>query len=184
MKELYRCPWAVDPYSIQYHDQEWGKPCHDDRKLFELLILEGFQAGLSWVTILKKRVAFQTAFDDFDPNVIIQYDAEKTEELMQNPGIIRNRLKIEATKSNALAFLQVQKEWGSFDKYIWSFTQGESIDPQWKHPSEIPAENELSQKISRDLKKRGFRFVGPTIIYSYLGAIGIVNDHLIHCSFH
>jgi len=184
MQKFYRCPWAIDPYSIQYHDEEWGKPCHDEHKLFELLILEGFQAGLSWVTILKKRAAFQAAFDEFNPELIVHYDAQKVESLMQNQGIIRNRLKIEATKTNALAFLHVQREWGSFDKYIWSFTHGESVDPRWKFSSEIPTETELSQMISQDLKKRGFRFVGPTIIYSYLGAIGIVNDHLVHCSFH
>lgn len=181
---ITRCPWAIDPYSQQYHDEEWGKPCHNDRKLFELLILEGFQAGLSWVTILKKRAAFQAAFDSFDPNLIQNYRPEKIEALMQNPAIIRNRLKIEATKTNAIAFLQVQREWGDFDHYIWSFTHGKTMDPQWKEPAEIPTQTALSQEISKDLKKKGFRFVGPTIIYSYLGAIGIVNDHLVNCSFH
>lgn len=181
---ITRCPWAKDPYSQQYHDQEWGKPCHNDQKLFELLILEGFQAGLSWVTILKKRAAFQTAFDHFDPKLIGRYDPQKIDALMQDPGIVRNRLKIDATKANAIAFLQVQQEWGSFDRYIWSFTNGKTVDPQWESSSEIPTETALSQKISQDLKKKGFRFVGPTIIYSYLGAIGIVNDHLVSCSFH
>lgn len=178
-----RCPWAMDPYSMEYHDHEWGKPSHDDRHLFELLILEGFQAGLSWVTILKKREAFREAFDGFDPAVIAKYDEEKLSSFMKNEKIIRNRLKIAACVANARAFLKVQQEFGNFDTYIWSFTNGIAMDPKWESSQNVPTESELSRTISKDLKKRGFRFVGPTIIYSYLGAIGVINDHLIQCEF-
>ena len=174
--ERTRCRWA-DPASelyIAYHDQEWGVPEHDDRKLFEMLILEGFQAGLSWITILKKREAFRKAFDNFDPAVIARYSPEKLTELMANPGIVRNRRKIEAAVTNAAAFLEIQKEFGSFDRYLWSFTDGQVI---LNTDDQVRASSDLSDRISKDLKRRGMNFVGTVIIYSFLQAVGVVNDH-------
>ncbi|MCI8678731.1 MAG: DNA-3-methyladenine glycosylase I [Lawsonibacter sp.] len=178
--ELKRCCWA-DPNSelyIAYHDQEWGRPEHDDQKLFEMLILEGFQAGLSWITILKKREAFRRAFDRFDPAVVAGYGAEKLETLMSDPGIVRNRRKIEAAVTNAAVFLEIQKEFGSFDRYLWGFTGGEII---LNTDDQVRASSELSDRISADLKRRGMKFVGTVIIYSFLQAVGVVNDHERSC---
>ncbi|HZW49355.1 MAG TPA: DNA-3-methyladenine glycosylase I [Bacillota bacterium] len=183
MSNPLRCPWAVDPWSVAYHDGEWGNPCHEDRLLFELLILEGFQAGLSWLTILKKRPAFQEAFDHFQPEKVAAFSMEKCQELAENACIVRNKSKIAASVGNAQAFLQIQKQYGSFDAYIWSFTNGNSVVNNWQHQAEVPATSSLSDKVSAELKKRGFKFVGSTIIYSYLGAIGVINDHLAGCEF-
>lgn len=177
------CDWAIgSEIEREYHDNEWGFESHDDRYLFEMLILEGAQAGLSWITILKKRENYKVAFDNFEPEIVAEYGQEKIEELMENAGIIRNRRKIESTIKNAKEFLKIQKEYGTFDKYIWSFTNGKQIVNNWERIEEMPAKSELSEKISKDLKKRGFNFVGPVIIYSYLQAIGIIDDHLNYCS--
>jgi DNA-3-methyladenine glycosylase I len=170
-----------DPLSIEYHDQEWGVPLHDDQKLFEFLILEGMQAGLSWMTILRKREKFRTAFDYFDPQMIAKYDNAKIEQLMTNPGIIRNHRKIEAVLQNARSFLAVQAEFGSFDAYIWQFVGGQPKVNAWKTVSEIPANSEQSAAMSKDLKARGFNFVGPTICYAHMQATGMVNDHTLDC---
>jgi len=181
-QSLIRCAWVgTDPLSVEYHDREWGVPIHDDRKLFEFLILEGMQAGLSWMTILRKRDNFRAAYDDFDPAKIAQYDQMKFDELMDNPGVIRNRRKIEATAKNAGAFLAVQAEFGSFDAYIWQFVGGEPKVNSWKTISEIPAQTEESVILSKDLKKRGFNFIGPTIVYAHMQATGMVNDHTTDC---
>lgn len=176
-----RCDWAKGEYNEQYHDQEWGKPQHNDQKLFELLILEGMQAGLSWVTILKKRAAFKKAFDNFDVTKVAAYDENKQQELLNNADIIRNRLKISSAIINARCFIAIQKEFGSFDRYIWKFSDYKQIVNTYSKQSEVPTHNELSDRISKDMKKRGFRFVGTTIIYSYLEAIGVINDHMIWC---
>lgn len=177
-----RCEWAgSDPLMVAYHNQEWGVPLHDDQKLFEFLILEGMQAGLSWMTILRKRDNFRPAFDEFDPHRVAQYDQGKFEELMANPGIIRNRRKIEAAKQNAQAFLAVQKEFGSFDNYMWQFVGGKPLVNAWKMMSEIPAKTAESEVMSKDLKNRGFNFVGPTICYAHMQATGMVNDHTTDC---
>jgi DNA-3-methyladenine glycosylase I len=181
-QSLIRCAWVgTDPLSIEYHDREWGVPVHDDRKLFEFLILEGMQAGLSWMTILRKRDNFRSAYDDFDPLKIAQYDQTKFEELMNNPGVIRNRRKIEAAAQNARAFLAVQAEFGSFDAYIWGFVGGKPKINSWVTMAEIPAQTEASLILSKDLKKRGFNFVGPTILYAHMQATGMVNDHTTDC---
>ena len=176
-----RCGWAKGEKDILYHDTEWGVPSHDDGYIFEMLILEGFQAGLGWNTILQKRENFRKAFDNFDYMKISEYDETKLNELLRNQGIIRNRLKINSTVTNAIAFMKIQEEFGSFAKYIWNFTDNKRIINKWKELSEVPATSELSDKISKDLKKRGFKFVGSTIIYSFLQAIGIIDDHLINC---
>lgn len=177
-----RCSWAgTKPEYIDYHDNEWGVPVRDDNTLFEFLILETFQAGLSWITVLKKRENFRKAFDNFDFNLIASYDQNKTDLLMQDKGIIRNRLKILAAISNAKAFLLVRKEYGSFSKYIWSFTEGKTIINSYKSVDELPAKTELSDKISKDLKKRGFKFTGSTVIYAHMQATGMVNDHILSC---
>ena len=178
-----RCGWAKGEKDILYHDTEWGVPSHDDGYIFEMLILEGFQAGLSWNTILQKRENFRKAFDNFDYRKMAEYDEMKLNELLKNEGIIRNRLKINSTVTNARAFMKVQKEFGSFAKYIWNFTDNKRIINNWKELSEVPATSVLSDKISKDLKKRGFKFVGSTIIYSFLQAIGIIDDHLISCPY-
>ncbi len=179
---MNRCEWSIsDPLYIQYHDAEWGVPLHDDQKLFEFLVLEGMQAGLSWLTILRKRENFREAFDNFDPNKVARYKERKIEALMRNAGIIRNRQKILATIDNARAFLKVQAEFGSFDKYIWGFVHGKPIRNEWQTLKEIPAKTPLSESISKDLVKRGFRFVGPTIVYAHLQATGVVQDHLVSC---
>ncbi len=178
---MQRCDWAKNDLAIQYHDAEWGVPQHDDRKLFEFLILEGAQAGLSWDTILRKRENYRAAFDDFDYKKIALYDEAKKAELLQNEGIIRNRLKIASAVQNANAFLKIQKEFGSFDKYIWNFVDGKPIVNSWKNLSEVPASTAISDAMSKDLKKRGFNFVGSTIMYAFMQACGLVNDHLVSC---
>jgi DNA-3-methyladenine glycosylase I len=179
---INRCGWCLcDPIYIKYHDEEWGKPLHDDQKLFEFLTLEGMQAGLSWLTVLKKRENFREAFDNFDPIKVAKYDDKKIDELMNNAGIIRNKLKILATINNAARFQEIQSEFGSFDKYIWGFINNEPIANQWPELNQIPPKTELSDKISKDLLKRGFKFVGSTIIYAHMQATGMVNDHLISC---
>jgi DNA-3-methyladenine glycosylase I len=176
-----RCSWATTPQMIAYHDTEWGVPQHDDRVLFEFLTLEGAQAGLSWSTILAKREAYRRAFSDFNPKSIARYDASKTKQLMANEGIIRNRLKIASTVQNARAFLAVQKEFGSFNAYIWQFVNGTPIVNALSASSQLQARTEESDKMSRDLLKRGFKFVGPTICYAFMQAVGMVNDHLVNC---
>lgn len=182
MNEKTRCSWAGDlPIYIAYHDTEWGRPLHDDTKLFEMLILEGMQAGLSWITILKKRAAFREAFDGFDPHKVALYGEEKIEELMNNEGIIRNRLKLNAAVTNARAFLEVAEKYGSFDQFLWSYVNHTPIVGHWKSLGEMPATTPLSDQISKDLKKLGFRFVGSTIIYSFMQATGMVNDHITEC---
>lgn len=180
-----RCQWvSEDLIYIEYHDKEWGKPVYDDEKLFEFLMLETFQAGLSWITVLKKRENFRKAFDDFDFNLIANYTIEKLETLKNDKGIIRNKLKINATVINAKAFIKIQEEYGTFSKYIWGFVNGQTIENNFKSNDEIPANTPLSDMISKDLKKRGFKFVGSTIIYAFMQAIGIVNDHIVDCFCH
>jgi DNA-3-methyladenine glycosylase I len=182
MSTKIRCGWCEkDDLYRAYHDQEWGNPVYDDATLFEFLVLETFQAGLSWYTILKKRENFKAAFDQFDYPKIAAYTEDKVQELLQDAGIIRNHLKIRATISNARAFMQVQKEFGSFSNYIWQFTGGEPIVNHWQTLSEIPATTPLSDAISKDLKKRGFKFVGSTVVYAHMQATGMVNDHLLSC---
>jgi DNA-3-methyladenine glycosylase I len=167
-----------------YHDSEWGIPVHDDRLLFEFLVLEGAQAGLSWSTILNKRESYRQVFDHFDPEIVARYDERKIEELLQNPGIIRNRLKIQAAVINARAFLKVQEAFGSFDDYIWRFVGGEPVNNHWNCHEELPASTRVSEIMSRDLKKRGFKFVGSTICYAHMQATGMVNDHTVDCFRH
>ena len=179
--EKPRCDWAKNDLAIKYHDAEWGVPTHDDQTLFEFLILEGAQAGLSWDTILRKRENYRAAFDNFDANKIALYDEKKCAELLQNEGIIRNRLKIASTVRNAKCYLETINEFGSFDKYIWSFTDGKPIINSWKKMSEVPASTPISDAMSKDLKKRGFNFVGSTIMHAFMQACGLVNDHLVSC---
>jgi DNA-3-methyladenine glycosylase I len=176
-----RCAWARGDLDVAYHDREWGVPIHRDRRLFELLILEGAQAGLSWSTILKKRPAYRKAFDGFDANKIARYSAVRVRRLMNDAGIVRNRAKIEATIANARAFLAVQREHGSFDSYIWQFVDGRPRQNAWRRHGECPAETDTSRAMSRDLLRRGFKFVGPTICYAFMQATGMVNDHLRGC---
>jgi DNA-3-methyladenine glycosylase I len=178
-----RCSWCPtdNPLYIRYHDEEWGVPLHDDRELFEMLILEGAQAGLSWLTILKRRESYRKAFDHFNAKKIAHYDKKKAAALMQDPGIIRNRLKIAATIDNAKAFLEVQKEFGSFDRYLWSFVGGKPKRHHWKKGERVPAQTIEAETMSKDLKKRGFRFVGPTICYAFMQAVGMVDDHSAEC---
>ena len=177
-----RCEWAEhsDIYRT-YHDEEWGVPVYEDQKLFEFLVLESAQAGLSWITILKRREGYRRAFANFDPKIVSTFDDHMVEQLMQDTGIIRNRLKITATIKNAKAFLKIQEEFGSFSKYIWHYTGGKPIINNFKKLDELPAKTELSEIIAKDLKKRGFGFLGPTVIYAHMQATGMVNDHLIHC---
>jgi len=179
--EKTRCDWAKNDLAIRYHDAEWGVPTHDDRRLFEFLILEGAQAGLSWDTVLRKRENYRLAFDDFDAEKIALYDDKKFNELLLNEGIIRNRLKIASTMRNAQSFLKVVEEFGSFDSYIWSFVGGKPIVNHWKDLSEVPAKTSVSDAISKDLKRRDFNFVGSTIMYAFMQACGLVNDHLVSC---
>jgi DNA-3-methyladenine glycosylase I len=177
------CTWpSTNPLMIEYHDKEWGVPLHDDRKLFEFIILDAFQAGLSWSTILNKRKNFEKAFDNFDVKKISKYTEKKFDALMNDAGIIRNRLKIQSTITNAKAFLLVQKEFGSFDKYIWQFTSGKTKTNKWKSLKEMPARTAESDAMSKDLLKRGFKFVGSTICYAFMQAAGMVNDHIVSCS--
>ncbi len=180
--EKKRCGWAgTDPLLIAYHDEEWGVPLHDDRALFEFLVLEGAQAGLSWTTILNKRKAYRRAFDRFDPRKVARYDQRKVAALLADAGIVRNRAKIESAIENAKAFLEVQKEFGSFDAYQWRFVDGRPVQHRWRAIREIPARTAQSDAMSKDLKQRGFTFVGPTIIYAHMQAVGMVNDHLRDC---
>jgi DNA-3-methyladenine glycosylase I len=178
---MKRCNWASNELNIPYHDTEWGVPLHDDRGLFEFLVLEGAQAGLSWDTILRKRENYRKAFDNFDPTKVAKYTDAKCAKLMLDEGIIRNRLKIASAVSNAKAFLRVQKEFGSFDKYIWEFVGGKPINGKRKVFGEVPAKTEISDALSKDLKKQGFNFVGSTIMYAFMQATGMVNDHLVTC---
>lgn len=179
---MKRCDWCIgSELMMDYHDKEWGVPLFDDNKHFEYLILESAQAGLSWMTILKKRENYRKAYDNFDPKKIAKYDNEKKAQLLDNAGIVRNKLKIESSINNAQKFLEIQEEFGSFSNYIWGFTNNKPVVGKWKNSEEIPSKTELSDKISKDLKKRGFKFLGSVTVYSYLQAIGIVNDHLIDC---
>ncbi len=184
MKKTIRCPWAEkSELEKAYHDTEWGIPVHDDKTLFKMLILEGQQAGLSWATILKKRESLCAAFDDFDPALVQNYDDKKIEALLHTDGIIKNRLKIQAAVTNAQAYFTLCKEFGSLDAYLWRYVGNKPRINAWKTPDEVPAKTELSDVISRDLKKRGFKFAGSTVIYAFMQSIGMVNDHLISCSF-
>ncbi|HEU5020500.1 MAG TPA: DNA-3-methyladenine glycosylase I [Bryobacteraceae bacterium] len=180
-KALKRCPWPTDDAYRAYHDLEWGVPSHDDRHLFEMLILEGAQAGLSWSTILRKRQSYREAFDNFDAAKIAHYDDRKVSELLANPGIVRNRLKVAAAIRNAHGFLKVREEFGSFDAYLWRFVDGTPIQNAWKAMSEVPARTAVSDRMSKDLLQRGFKFAGSTICYAYMQAVGMVNDHLTDC---
>ena len=176
------CDWpGDDPLMAEYHDAEWGVPVHDDGKLFEFLVLDAMQAGLSWRAVLKKRENFRKAFRQFDPRKVAKFGKRDIERLMRDPGIIRNRLKIESAVSNAKAMLEVQKEFGSFDRYIWGFTGGKTIKNRWRRLEQLPAESEESRAMSRDIRRRGFRFCGPVICYAFMQAAGMVNDHLVHC---
>ncbi len=179
---MQRCAWVTE-YEIykKYHDEEWGKPLHDDHKLFEFLVLEGAQAGLSWLTVLKKRENYRKSFDNFDPEKVAKYDEGKVNVLLSNEGIIRNKLKINSAIRNAKVFLEIQNEFGSFDKYIWGFVNGKPVENKFKSIQNVPAKTDLSDKISKDLKKRGMNFVGSTIIYAFMQATGMVNDHTSDC---
>jgi DNA-3-methyladenine glycosylase I len=181
---MQRCDWATNDLAIRYHDEEWGVPVHDDRRWFEFLVLEGAQAGLSWDTILKRREGYRAAFDDFDPAAVARYDGPKVEALLADPGIIRNRLKVASAIKNALAFLEVQEEFGNFDPYIWQFVGGLPIRNSWQSRQEVPARTVESDAVSKELKKRGFTFVGSTICYALMQATGMVNDHLVGCFRH
>jgi DNA-3-methyladenine glycosylase I len=177
-----RCAWCgADPLYVSYHDLEWGVPLHDERRLFEMLVLEGAQAGLSWITVLRKREAYREAFDAFDAEKVARYDGRKVRSLLRNPGIIRNRLKVEAAIANARAFLAVQDEVGSFDDYVWRFVNGKPKRNAWRSLAEVPASTPEADALSRDLRSRGFKFVGPTICYAHMQATGMVNDHLVSC---
>jgi DNA-3-methyladenine glycosylase I len=182
MTSIKRCSWCgSDPLYVKYHDREWGVPVHNDRKLFEFLILEGAQAGLSWITVLKKRAVYLNAFDNFDFNKVAKYNSKKIQSLLNNPGIIRNRLKINSAVQNARAFIEVRKEFGTFNKYIWDFVGGKPLQNKFNKLSDLPAKTKISDAISKDLKKRGFSFVGSTIIYAHMQATGMVNDHVKEC---
>jgi DNA-3-methyladenine glycosylase I len=182
---INRCGWSIsDPLMIDYHDNEWGVPVHDDIKHFEMIVLDGAQAGLSWQTVLKKREAYREAFDNFDFRKVARYDDKKINELLNNPGIIRNRLKVSSAIKNANAFLEIRKEFGTFDKYIWQFVDHSTIHNSWKSLKELPAKTSESDSMSKDMKKRGFHFVGSTICYAYMQAAGMVNDHTVGCFRH
>ena len=185
-KSMSRCPWSggVSPAYLEYHDREWGVPVHDDRKQFEFLILEGAQAGLSWSTILHRREGYRRAFADFDPVKVARFTPARIEKLLQDPGIIRNRLKVESAVSNARAFLELAAALGSFDAYIWGFVDGKPQCNQWRSQAEVPATSPVSDALSKDMKKRGFRFVGSTTLYAHLQATGLINDHLVTCFRH
>jgi DNA-3-methyladenine glycosylase I len=179
---MKRCPWAEkDPLYIQYHDEEWGMPVHEDRTHFEFLVLESAQAGLSWLTILRRREAYRAAYEGFDPALVARFDAEKVELLLSDGGIIKNRNKIESSVHNARLFVELQRDFGSFDSYLWGFVGGRPVQNRWESVGQIPAWTGLSERIADDLRKRGFRFIGPTILYSHLQAVGVVNDHLVSC---
>ena len=180
-----RCSWCgEDPLYVQYHDEEWGAPLHDDRALFEFLVLEGAQAGLSWITVLRKREGYRAAFDGFDAAKVARYSDRKLNQLLQDARIIRNRLKVRSARQNARAFLAVQEEWGSFSDYIWHFVDGKPIQNRWQTMADLPAATPLSDRISKDMKRRGFNFVGSTIVYAHMQATGMVNDHLADCFRH
>jgi DNA-3-methyladenine glycosylase I len=179
--ELIRCAWAHTPLSIAYHDAEWGGPCHDDRVLFEFIVLEGAQAGLSWETILRKRDAYRKAFAEFDPVKVARFTPARVARLLENPGIVRNRLKLDSTVKNAKAFLAIQREFGSFDAYVWRFVGGAPRLNRWRSSKQLPARTEESDALSRDLRRRGFSFVGTTICYAFMQAVGLVNDHSVDC---
>lgn len=185
-KQVERCGWSVngDEQYIAYHDEEWGVPVHDDRKQFEFLTLESAQAGLSWATVLRKRENYRRAFADFDPEKVARFTAKRIEQLLADPGIIRNRLKVQAAVTNAQNFLDVQEEFGTFDKYIWGFVGGQPIRNTWESTKQVPATSKESDALSKDLKSRGFKFVGSTIIYAHMQAVGMVNDHLVTCFRH
>jgi len=184
-EDRVRCPWPTDdPLYLAYHDTEWGKPVHEDRLIFEFLVLEGAQAGLSWATILKRREGYRAAFAGFDPEKVARYTKRKIERLLQDPGIIRNRAKVESAVKNARAFLKVAEEFGTFDRYIWRFVGGKPIQNRWRILKEVPSETPESRALSKDLKSRGFTFVGPTICYAHMQATGMVNDHLVTCFRH
>lgn len=183
--ELVRCPWpGTDPLYVAYHDREWGVPVHDDRQLFEMLVLDGAQAGLSWLTILRKREAYRRAFAGFDPARVARFSQARVEALLRNPGIVRNRLKVASAVTNARAFLDVQREFGSFDAYVWQFVGNAPVKNAWERTSDVPARTEVSDAMSRDLRKRGFTFAGSTICYAFMQAAGMVNDHLVSCFRH
>ena len=185
MLPIKRCEWCLtDPLYIRYHDNEWGRPIHDDKKLFEFLVLEGAQAGLSWLTVLKKRESYRKAFDLFDPQKIARYDDEKVKCLLNNPEIIRNRLKIAAAINNAKIFLKINDSYGSFERYVWGFVDNKVIQNNWNSIKDIPARTEASDKMSRAMQKEGFKFVGSTICYAYMQAVGMVNDHMTYCYLH
>ena len=184
MQEPVRCAWASNELAVRYHDEEWGRPVHDDRVLFEFLILEGAQAGLSWNTILQKRDNYRKAFDRFDPRCVASYDRRKLQQLLRDPGIVRNRLKVSSAVENAKAFLRVQEEFGSFDRYIWQFVGGKPIVNARKSLEQVPASTAESDAMSKDLKRRGFKFVGSTICYAFMQAVGMVNDHIVNCHFY
>jgi|SRR5690625_813 len=182
MQDKRRCSWVTDdPIYIKYHDEEWGRPVYEDQLLFEMLSLEGAQAGLSWITILKRRHSYRVAFDQFDPKIVRGYDEIKIQSLLQNEGIIRNKLKVRSVVTNAEAFLRVQEEFGSFGAYIWQFTDGKPLINKWERHEDVPASTVESERMSKDLKKRGFKFVGPVICYAFMQAIGMVNDHTQDC---
>jgi DNA-3-methyladenine glycosylase I len=179
---MKRCVWVgTEPIYIEYHDSEWGVPLHDDRKLFEFLVLEGAQAGLSWITILRKRESYRAAFAGFDPEAVARFNRRSVERLLRNPGIVRNRQKVEAAIANARAFLAVQEEFGSFDRYVWRFVEGAPIQGRWRTTRDVPAKTAESEAMSKDLVARGFKFVGPTICYAHMQATGMVNDHQLDC---
>jgi DNA-3-methyladenine glycosylase I len=180
-RALIRCSWATNELAIRYHDEEWGKPVHDDRMLFEFLILEGAQAGLSWNTILNKRENYRKAFDRFDPARVARFDRRKVQSLLRDPGIVRNKVKVAAAVENAKAFLRIQEEFGTFDRYIWQFVGGKPRVNRWKTLGQVPARTAESDAMSKDLKKRGFKFVGTTICYAFMQAVGMVNDHVVDC---
>lgn len=181
---MVRCPWCESSNLYRkYHDEEWGKPVYDDRTHFEFLVLESAQSGLSWITILKKRENYRVEYDNFNPDIVALYNEDKILKMLENPGIVRYRKKIESSINNAKEFLKIQKEFGSFNEYIWSFTEKKIIKNSWITLNEVPAKTELSDTIAKDLKKRGFKFLGSTTVYSYLQAVGIVNDHLVECEF-
>jgi DNA-3-methyladenine glycosylase I len=182
MSSRTRCAWAgTDPLYVAYHDEQWGVPVHDDRLLFEMLVLEGAQAGLSWITILRKRDAYRRAFRDFEPSVVARFGGRDVARLLADAGIVRNRMKVEAAIGNARALLEVQREFGSFDRYVWQFVGGRPVRNRWRALGEVPPRTEQSDAMSRELKKRGFRFVGSTICYAYMQACGMVNDHVVGC---
>jgi DNA-3-methyladenine glycosylase I len=184
-RDPVRCGWCgTDPLYVRYHDEEWGVPLHDDRKLFEFIVLEGAQAGLSWLTILRKRAAYRKAFDRFDPRKVARYDARKLKALLADPGIVRNRQKIESAVKNARAFLAIQEEFGSFDVYQWGFVDGRPLVHRYRTLKEIPPRSAVSDALSKDLKQRGFSFVGSTIVYAHMQAVGMVNDHVVGCFRH